>query len=69
MQSRTEILVTVQEIVECDLAESHKRMGIEKCHYNVSRAPRTAITRLKNNDNLVRQADKGGAVLILERDL
>ncbi|CAJ0939001.1 unnamed protein product [Ranitomeya imitator] len=68
VQSRPTVLDTFQELVERDLMKLDS--NIDFVHDNLTVLERQAISNLRHNEDLlIRQADKGGGVVILNAGL
>lgn len=68
--SRSNALDDFQTLVENDLKELHQHnICHNKCHKNLSPAEFWAIEELRKNSRLViRQSDKGGSIVVLNKD-
>ncbi|XP_075720195.1 uncharacterized protein LOC142760597 [Rhinoderma darwinii] len=68
IQSRTDSMDTFQLIMERELHKIKNQTGFDETLHNLSIAEKQAIKSLKENENIViRMADKGGSITIMDR--
>lgn len=71
VNSRTPVFDRFQELVERDLTELDQRVNVtkRKTKCNLNLGERSALTSFDNSDIIIRQADKGGNIILLDAGL